>query len=153
MIDTKMIKRIIQVAWHRNGVDGGGFHAVIFTHVLHICALCGSEWGWGPIGATIKQRTCRLGQGDKKHKAAARRVKKEVRLLGIVYDTPGCVSVLDIDKLSDPAIGVAFGDFGDGNSWRGSLFEGELRAAIKAHSSDGSTRIGPFAIPTKRRRP
>lgn len=60
--------------------------------------------------------------------------------------------MFEISKLADPAVGVAFGDGADGNSWRGDRFEAELRDAIRDEASDGSVRMGPFAIPVKRRK-
>lgn len=46
------------------------------------------------------------------------------RKLGIVFDAPYHVAVLDVDKLADG--NITFGV----NSWRGDVFELELRAAI-----------------------
>ena len=46
------------------------------------------------------------------------------RKVGIVFDTPHHVAVLDVAKLAEGVI--TFGH----NSWRGDVFELELRAAI-----------------------
>lgn len=142
---SKFVKRVHQVAWHRNGVGGEGFHAVVFDHEPYDdCPTCGGSWGW--TNNVTKQEMC-----ENQHTAPAPK-KNTRRMLGIVYDKPGYVSVLDIDKLTDPTVGVAFGDTSGGNSWRGDRFERELREAIDEHASDGSVRLGPFAIPTKRRK-
>ena len=48
------------------------------------------------------------------------------RFVGIVFDEPGCVAVLDVDMLADGDL-----EFARGNSWRGSDYWGDkLRAAI-----------------------
>ena len=58
------------------------------------------------------------------------------RKVGIVFDSPYHVAVLDIAKLANG--NIAFGS----NSWRGDVFEPELRAAIVKHDSetDGFTQ-------------
>lgn len=99
---TEIVVR--QVAWHRNGVGGTGFHAVLFDNP---------------------------GKG---------------LMVAIVFDEPGCCAVLKVEPLST-AVGVAFGE----NSWRGDVFESALREAIKVMPSDGSLRLGPFAMPTVRK--
>ena len=64
------------------------------------------------------------------------------RKLGIVFDSASHVAVLDIAKLAQGD--VAFGS----NSWRGDVFELELRAAITERDSgieaftDTSTKDG-----------
>jgi hypothetical protein len=64
------------------------------------------------------------------------------RKVGIVFDSPYHVAVLDIAKLADG--NIAFGS----NSWRGDVFELELRAAVTelessiAAFTDESTRDG-----------
>jgi len=137
----KFVTRVIQVAFHRNGIGGYGFHAVLFDTTNEECPTCGKPWGW----------TDGLGVTSCENRHAGPPVKKAARMLGVVFDEPGHVSVFDVDKLVDPAIGVAFGDGTDGNSWRGDRFESELRAAIKRTPSDGSVRLGPFGLPTKRK--
>ena len=81
----KLIKKIIQIARHRNGVRGAPFHAIQFES---------------------KQD----GPGT---------------FLGIVFDEPEHVAVLNVDYLVGAA-GVAFGE----NSWCGDVYESELREAI-----------------------
>jgi hypothetical protein len=49
------------------------------------------------------------------------------RKVGIVFDSPYHVAVLDIAKLADG--NIAFGS----NSWRGDVFEPELRIAIEKY--------------------
>lgn len=53
------------------------------------------------------------------------------RMVGIVFDEPGTVAVLDTDLLANGDIG-----FGS-NSWRGDYFENDLRAAIKTWEAAG----------------
>lgn len=143
MKKTKMVSKVHQVAYHRNGVGGEGFHAVVFDHENEHCANCNSFDGFGWVDAAGVVQPCH-GCGSTKSKISTQ------KMLGIVFDGPGRVAILDIDKLTDPAIGVAFGE----NSWRGDRFEAELRAAIESNPSDGSVRLGPFAIPVVRgRRP
>lgn len=55
------------------------------------------------------------------------------RMVGIVFDNPYHVAVLDIDKL---ALGdIAFGS----NSWRGDRYEPTLRKAIRESSDDSES--------------
>lgn len=116
------ITSVEQVSWHRNGIAGAGFHAVLF------------RWaGDGPPSNGI------LGPVNETVSAGA-------LMLGIVFDEPGHVAVVAVEALSNPEVGVAFG----ANSWRGDRFEGQLREAIEKHNSDGSVRVGPFGIPTQR---
>lgn len=134
----KMIDLVVQVAYHRNGVGGAGFHAVIFDTSDLVCK-CGSFDGAGWVNGVGKMVPCQdCGATD--FQTISR------RMVASVFDEPGCVAVFDIAKLSDPSIGVAFG----ANSWRGDRYEQELREAIENTASDGSVRVGPFAIPTKR---
>lgn len=138
---TKLVNRIVQVAFHRNGICGEPFHAVVFTSTHERCAVCK---GLDSMGWTD-------GSGKPAHCVNCRKPTEvevfERKMLGIVFDKPSHVAVVSIDLLNDPEIGVAFGE----NSWRGDRYEPELRAAIAAHDSDGSVRVGPFAIPTKRK--
>ncbi len=140
----RFVSRVHQVAWHRNGIGGRGFHAVVFDHkMFDNCPTCGASWGWT---SGTGQTMC-----ENRHTSPPP-AQIERRMLGVIYDEPGYVAVFDLGKLVDPSVGVAFGDTADGNSWRGDNFEPELRAAIKKHKSDGSTRVGDFAIPTARRK-
>lgn len=84
------ISRIIQVAYHRNGVSGVGFHAVIFEHM--------------DDGAPL-------------------------RMFATVFPERGAVAVVEVHSLAG-GLGVTFGIYPDGNSWRSDAFEDELRAAI-----------------------
>lgn len=76
-----------QVSYHRNGVSGEGFFAVLF------------ERGGGHL------------------------------MVASVFDAPGAVAVYQVDFLS--TVGVLFGD----NSWRGDVFEPQLREAIAEYSA------------------
>ena len=75
--------KIKEIAYHRNGVSGAGFHAVLFQ--------------------------------DKENKAD---------MVGIVFDEPGCVAILDTNLLA--AGNIKFGE----NSWRGDHYEKDLREAV-----------------------
>jgi hypothetical protein len=77
--------RVLNIDYHRNGVGGAPFHAIVFRDF-------GEE-------ASVK--------------------------VGIVFDAPAHVAVLDIAKLVD--CDVEFGS----NSWRGDHYEAALRRAIK----------------------
>ena len=101
---TNLVKKVHQVSFHRNGIGGAGFHAILFDASL--------DTGTHLMVATV-------------------------------FDQPGHVAVLQVKPLSTD-VGVKFG----ANSWRGDCFERELRDAIETHQSVGSTRVGPFAIPT-----
>ena len=136
----RMIDRVVQVAYHRNGIAGEGFHAVIFETVEEECAKCHgfATTGW-VNGAGVEQPCSACGSTE--------RVERRTRMVASVFDDPGQVAVYEVAKLADPEIGVAFGE----NSWRGDRYEPELREAIKNTESDGSVRVGPFAVPTKRK--
>ena len=95
---------VTQLAYHRNGICGNGFYAILFD-----------DAEFGPMVATL-------------------------------FDEPGNCAVLQVPMLSEPDKGVAFGV----NSWRGDHYEGLLREAVKTTESDGSLRVGPFAIPVER---
>ena len=82
----KLIKEIVQIVRHRNGVSGAPFYAVRFK---------------------IRQDA------------------PGTVFLGIVFDEPEHVAVLNVDYLAGAA-GVAFSE----NSWRGDVYEPELRKAI-----------------------
>lgn len=51
------------------------------------------------------------------------------RMVGIVFDEPHHVAVLSVDKLNDDVIGFGW------NSWRGDVYEEELRKAIDENPS------------------
>ena len=74
--------RLQQVAYHRNGICGAPFHAVLFVD------------------------------------------PKQGPMLGVVFDQPHHVAVLQLDKLSRGDI--TFGS----NSWRGDQYEPQLRRLI-----------------------
>ncbi len=140
MDNKKMINRVIQVTYHRNGVGGAGFHAVLFESSTERCTTCRGFATLGESrGGTTVCTFCDISKPA--------RVETVVhQMVGLVFDEPGHVAVLDVSLLSDPAVGVAFGK----NSWRGDQYERELRKAIMDNESDGSIRVGPFAIPTAR---
>lgn len=124
----KNISKVEQVSWHRNGIGGAGFHAVLF------------RWeGDGPPTEGNKKMEELFGKTNDTVKAGD-------LMLGIVFDEPHHVAVLAVDPLSNKP-GVEFG----ANSWRGDRFEQELRDAIKNNESAGSTRVGPFGIPTEKK--
>jgi len=141
--EDKLVTAVHQVAYHRNGIGGAGFHAVLFDTPYEVCSNCkGHDSAGWTNAATGAPAPCPHCKGTTFETSS-------IRMLAMVFDEPGHVAVVDVAKLSDPAVGVAFGV----NSWRGDQFEPELRAAIVATESDGSVRVGPFAIPTKRRSP
>lgn len=86
------ITKIHQISYHRNGVCGIGFYAVLFDAKVN------------------------TGDGERKQ-----------RMVGIVFNEPGECAVLAVEPLSDFEVGVKFGR----NSWRGDVFERELRDAIE----------------------
>lgn len=133
----RLVSKVHQVAFHRNGVGGEGFHALVFDSSSDECAKC---HGFATLGENLKGDTVCSECGP------TERAERLTKMAGIVFDGPGRVAVLDVVKLVDPSVGVAFGE----NSWRGDQFEGGLRSAIESEDSDGSVRIGPFALPTKR---
>jgi hypothetical protein len=59
------------------------------------------------------------------------RVTGTHHMVATVFETPGTVSVLDVDMLTQDNIA-----FAGGNSWRGDVFEAELRQAITAWEAD-----------------
>jgi hypothetical protein len=79
--------KIIEKAYHRNGIAGEGFWAVRFRH------------------------TAEDGNPE--------------TFVATLFDGEGQCAVLSVDRLA--VDGVAFGR----NSWRGDVFESELRRAIK----------------------
>jgi hypothetical protein len=112
----RRIAKVVQVAYHRNGVGGEGFHAVVFEIVPELSSRYYT------------------------------RSKARQTLVASVFEGRGQVAIFNVAKLSDPTIGVAFGE----NAWRGDLYEKELRAAIRKTTSDGSVKVGPFGIPVER---
>ncbi len=123
-----LVKRIVQAAWHRNGVGGEGFYAVVFEPDAE------ADYSDGNMLAIMFDPDGTWGNG----KPADTRV-----------------AVIGISRLANPEVGVAFGDGADGNSWRGDNFARELRPLLNAYlkdGGDGSVRAGPFGIPTERRR-
>lgn len=85
----KVIKKVIEINHHRNGVSGADFYIVKF--------------------ASPKER-------DK---------RKFTNMIAIVFDEPGHVAVFDYDLLK-----LGNTKFCQ-NSWRGDVFEKELRELIK----------------------
>jgi hypothetical protein len=93
--------QVKEVAYHRNGVAGEGFHVVRFSF---------TEGGMphpNLVGAVV---------GGKPHP----------NMVGIVFDGGGRVAVLDADLTAAGNIAFAMG-----NSWRGDQFEADLRDAIR----------------------
>lgn len=128
----KQVESVEQVSFHRNGIGGQGFYAVLFTRT----PPAPGEFLDRP-GLTERERRGRDIMN------AAR------RMVGIVFDEPGHCAILAVEPLSSPDVGAAFGL----NSWRGDCFEEELRDAIREHGrvgrTSGSVRVGPFAVPTE----
>lgn len=81
------LKRIIDIAYHRNGISGAPFHVILFK--------------------------------DTGEEAS--------RKMAIVFRDPHYVAVLDVDKLH--AGNITFAQ----NSWRGDVYEPELRKFIQDH--------------------
>lgn len=117
---SKNVKSVQEVSYHRNGVSGEGFHAILFK---------------SDIGSTSEEEA-------KTWNIPATDGEKGANFLAIVFDCPGQCAVICLDHIAK--YGVKFG----GNSWRGDDYERELREAIKTTQSSGSIRLGPFAIPT-----
>ena len=82
-----MIRKVIRIEYHRNGIMGAPFHIVQF-------------------------------QGNRD---AAK------NMIAIVFGTSGHVAVFDYELLKQE--NFAFGE----NSWRGNVYEKELREAIRKH--------------------
>jgi hypothetical protein len=80
-MNTQLLKNIVSIARHRNGICGAPFYAVLFND-------------------------------------------SDSYKLGIVFDSPHHVAVLDFDRLVRS--NVTFGE----NSYRGDVYEAPLRAAI-----------------------
>ncbi|MCY2985007.1 MAG: hypothetical protein NTY15_15390 [Planctomycetota bacterium] len=80
-MNTQLLKNIVNLAHHRNGICGAPFYAVLFND-------------------------------------------SESYKLGIVFDSPYHVAILDFDRLV--LSNITFGE----NSYRGDLYEAPLRAAI-----------------------
>lgn len=122
-------------------VGGAPFHAVLFKITQERCAKCHGHDSWGWINALSGKPTGRCVDCGHTECEEIDRL-----MFASVFDARGAVAVVAVEPLSDPAVGVAFGE----NSWRGDQYEAELRAAIQTHQSDGSVRVGPFSVPTVR---
>lgn len=70
-------------------------------------------------------------------------VRSDANFLAIIFDAPGFCAVTCLDLIETCGV-----KFAGGNSWRGDVFEPELRKAIEETQSNGSVRVGPFALPT-----
>jgi len=114
-----MTKQIKEVSFHRNGVGGLGFHAVLFTETVEA-----------------------ISKEEAKNWNVFECEEHEALFLATVFDEPGACALICLDRISEH--GVKFGM----NSWRGDRYEGWLREQIKTNESSGSVRIGPFALPT-----
>lgn len=104
----KVIDRIIQIRYHRNGIGGTGFHAVIFEMV--------------DAGAPL-------------------------RMVAAVFDRPGSVAVLEVHSLAGE-LGVTTGIYPEGNSWRGDMFETELRDACRVYQAELHRTLCPDSVQT-----
>lgn len=100
---NKSIK-IEEIAYHRNGVSGAGFHVIKFVDPQ--------------VG---KPKTRLIDQMNEIEGAQG-------KMLGIVFDAPYHVAVFDRGLLSQDVIG-----FGR-NSWRGDYYESDLRKACEGYS-------------------
>lgn len=122
MSDKKLVNKVLEVSWHRNGVGGRGFYAVRFL---------------GDIETTTPEEA-KMWNFDASGEI------KDAKWLAILTDDPGECYVICTDLLETR--GVRFGR----NSWRGDRYEPELRAAIKATNDEtsGAVRAGPFGLPT-----
>jgi len=89
MEKKKIIKEVIDIAFHRNGVCGDPFYIIKFTYF-----------------------------------------EEPDVMIGIVFPTPATVAVFSLDKLSRGVI-----EFTQ-NSYRGDVFEFELRDIIKAREAE-----------------
>jgi hypothetical protein len=112
--------QVSEVSYHRNGCNGTGFHAVLFT---------------ADIEMTTEEEAERWN-------IPANPGERNAKFLGIVFDKPGSCAVICLDHIGK--YGVRFGQ----NSWRGDHYEPELRKAIRTMKSSGSVRVGPFGFPT-----
>ena len=92
---------IVSASFHRNGIGGEGFYAIIFDDAEH------------------------------------------GRMIASLFDEAGYCAVYKISEIEKGNIGFAMG-----NSWRGDMYESELRPLLKEFmDKEGSNRIGSFAIP------
>jgi hypothetical protein len=119
---NNLVKEVVEVAWHRNGISGRGFYAVRFIADVE-----------GLDASTAKLSGLPSGSGV-----------RNAKWLAILTDDPGECYVICTDLLETCGV-----KFAGGNSWRGDQYEPELRDAIKAMNSSGSVRVGPFGIPTE----
>lgn len=119
-MDNKLVNEVTEVSWHRNGIRGKGFYAVLFT---------------GDVRAVTEKEGAmfNLQPGE---------AIKNAKWFAAIGDEPGECYVVCLDLI--PTCGVRFGS----NSWRGDQHEDELRPAIEKMSSSGSVRLGPFVIPS-----
>lgn len=120
---SKLVNKILEVAFHRNGVGGRGFYAVRFT---------------GDIQPDDGEMTgCKPTPGI-----------KNAKWLGILTDDKGECYVICTDLLETCGV-----KFAGGNSWRGDRYEPLLRKAIQdaeeTKTTAGGIRIGPFVLPTE----
>src|SRR5262249_22929626 len=93
-----------EIAYHRNGVSGAGFHVVKFI----------DRESLKPAKKLV----------DKMNEIAG----KTGKMIGIVFEEPSHVAVFDRALLAQDVI--AFG----ANSWRGDHYESALRKACEAYS-------------------
>ncbi len=66
---------------------------------------------------------------------------KPENFLAMVFDDPGVIGVISLDRIEECGVG-----FANGNSWRGDKFEAELRKRIENGEGNVGVRVGPFAL-------
>lgn len=97
---------IIEASFHRNGVMGLGFFAVLFD-------------------------------ADDLDEPGKRR-----RMIASLFDAAGACAVYDVSELAKGNV-----TFARGNSWRGDVYEEQLRPLVKAfQEANGTNRMGPFSM-------
>jgi hypothetical protein len=95
--------KITEASYHRNGIGGVGFYAILFDS---------SENG---------------------------------RMVASLFDESGYCAVYSVEELTKSNI-----TFANGNSWRGDVYEAQLRPLLKEYLAEhGGNRIGPFAFPMR----
>ncbi len=96
----RYVKEITAASFHRNGIGGLGFHAILFIN----------------------------DEGEK--------------MIASLFDAYGACAVYKVDELAKGNV-----EFARGNSFRGDVFENELRPMLEEFERKaGSNRAGPFSI-------
>jgi len=115
----RLVNSVTEVSWHRNGISGKGFYAVLFT---------------GEVANVSAEEAAFLN-------VEAGAAIPNAKWYAAITDEPGECYVVCLDLIQTR--GVRFG----ANSWRGDQYEAELRPAIEKMQSSGSIRVGPFGVP------